>query len=670
MQSKMISGGLTRTVVAVVLAAAFPSIGDAACNMGEDAGNITELSFGQFKLYGFPAGSLRVSGQHALPNFDSWPFSLRTPNNQIGVSFTAAGSVMSSPLTFNATMQMTKPITGYIIERITSDGCLRELRVEDNALTDNSLRFISGTLGNSFGGKIPLTGLNLRVDYQENLSDRRGQTRGFFLLRGQNIKITGAQIRIPANDKFPTTVNLTSDPGMEVTFGLPVATLNARVRFGAFTTDPLSTEVGTIPANWDKVFLWGEMAQSAKIEDLRQASVPGGTRLSFRIAGSRPRPMDQTEVDPASVKVLSCYKNGAVGSKRITIEQMHDCSGLWVTPRALLNCAKEAHCSVLSDTLEGRATLDAVLAAEHLTLDAPLNLPEDALHLPPMPARAEIQRCKNEAGSRDAFMACIKPTIGGKYGKMRACFEAVTEGERLACFAKEANDARFTNLVRCSAGGEPSVDKLFTCIVPREELSRADEIRKCVNLASTPEARRACITATFGANERQIVNCALQRRGSEALACLDPLSPDLARVRTVAGCLTTGASTPQALACLGPVVGSDAATVAGCVANRDRKAAVICLLGDRPQVRSALQAYNCVSGGRDASSIIANCTDGIIGDQKTREALACVSRAGGERTQLASCAAAAVLPADAARLVACATNSQGASSVRRGPCNE
>ena len=48
----------------------------AACNMGEDAKNITEIEFGRLKFYGFPGGFLTVFDQHTLPDDDGWPFAL------------------------------------------------------------------------------------------------------------------------------------------------------------------------------------------------------------------------------------------------------------------------------------------------------------------------------------------------------------------------------------------------------------------------------------------------------------------------------------------------------------------------------------------------------------------------------------------------------------------
>src|ERR1700676_2171060 len=85
----------------------------AACNMGEDAKNITEINFGKLTLSGFSPGDLRVTGQHALPDKDSWPFILRTQSNQIGFSAKGVNPASTVPLKFEATMQMVRPITGF-----------------------------------------------------------------------------------------------------------------------------------------------------------------------------------------------------------------------------------------------------------------------------------------------------------------------------------------------------------------------------------------------------------------------------------------------------------------------------------------------------------------------------------------------------------------------------
>jgi hypothetical protein len=310
----------------------------AACNMGEDAKNITEINFGKLKLSAFSPGELRVTAQHALPDKDSWPFILRPQGNRIGFSASAVNAASTVPLRFEATMQVVRPITGFILERITPSGCIREIRVKDGDLNGNTIGFKSGTLSNSFGGTVPLAGLEWKVQKQEDVSDIRGNA------------------------------------------------------------------------------------------------------------------------------------------------------------------------------------------------------------------------------------------------------------------------------------------------------------------------------------EREIADCVSSHRGAEVTACFEKLAPGISKAKDTIGCVTAGNSPTQIAQCVTPIVGGDAAKIATCVTNEDKKAAAVCLLGDKPEVRQALQMYNCVAGGRDTKSIIANCSDGLIKDKKTREALACVSQSSGDRAQLASCAAGVALPPDAAHLVGCAASSQGPTS--------
>jgi hypothetical protein len=133
------------------------------------------------------------------------------------------------------------------------------------------------------------------------------------------------------------------------------------------------------------------------------------------------------------------------------------------------------------------------------------------------------------------------------------------------------------------------------------------------------------------------------------------------RARIVTDCLKQANSPTDAAACVSEHVGGDAQKIATCVANPDRAAAGICLLGNTPQAQALQRVSKCIEGGRDASSVIASCTVGIL-DDKSRQAIACVAKAGDDREQLASCAAGTILPPEAARLVGCATNSQGPTS--------
>ncbi|WP_439397230.1 hypothetical protein ACRQ5Q_09055 [Bradyrhizobium sp. PMVTL-01] len=648
---------------AAVFCTMFSAQSFAACNMGEDAKNITQLNFGKLKLAGISPGDLRVTGQHALPDKDSWPFVLRVKNNQIDLSVSGVNTSSSAPLKFEATMQMTRPITGFILERMTPSGCNREIRIQDGDLNGNTIRFKNGTVNNSFGGTIPLAGLEWKVQRQEDVSDLRGRASGKIRLAGPKIKIVGAQVRLPGQGKLPVTTNLTSAQNGNISLDLALGTLGATIRSATLLTDSLSFAASSFPDNWNNVFLAGEGGAAVQVEDLKLVTASGDTtQISFRIAGLRPVELKDQSKDPTAQKIIGCYVNETTPTKIPTIQQIYDCSGVWVTPRVLLSCALEAHCSWLPDTREGRNTLDAMLQTESLTRESPLSLPTDPLHLPPLPSKDKIDQCRAQAGSKEAFESCVNTSVGQRFEKVRACFTRATEGERLACFAEFSQDNSFKVMVGCMAGGKPTPEKLATCITPKQEMSKIDGLRQCILSAGTEDIARSCLTKDLGNVDREVAECVSSHKGLEVATCFEKLAPGISKASDVVQCVTKGSSPAPLTQCVAPIVGGDAGKIATCVANADKKAAIICLLGDKPEVRQALQVYNCASGGRDAKSIISNCSDGLIKDQKTRETLACVSQSSGDRAQLVSCAAGAALPPDAAHLVGCATSSQGPTS--------
>jgi hypothetical protein len=189
--------------------------------------------------------------------------------------------------------------------------------------------------------------------------------------------------------------------------------------------------------------------------------------------------------------------------------------------------------------------------------------------------------------------------------------------------------------------------------------ANAEKIRQCITAASDAGGAKDCVTGAFNAQQKQLVDCASQARTpSAAAACLDGLSPDVAKARALLMCLDKTASTSWG-SCASSA-GGDAAHVAGCIAgpDQDRFKMAKCLLGDKPEVRTAEHLYRCVSSGSDTRALLANCSEGIL-DTKTSQVVSCVVASGGDRTQLSVCAANAVLPPDAARVVGCATNSTG-----------
>src|SRR4051794_41065081 len=102
---------------------------------------------------------------------------------------------------------------------------------------------------------------------------------------------------------------------------------------------------------------------------------------------------------------------------------MFDCSGVWVTPKALLRCSLQTQCPALPDTLNGRATLNSLLQADNLTLSSVLTIPP--ADLPAMPSFQQIGECKTSAKSEMDLVKCasLKPEAK-QLADLRECIKS------------------------------------------------------------------------------------------------------------------------------------------------------------------------------------------------------------------------------------------------------
>ena len=416
------------------------------------------------------------------------------------------------------------------------------------------------------------------------------------------------------------------------------------------------------------------------VEDHKRVSVPGkGTQLWLRVSvqtdairpsgtplrasgGGVPHLSEGEDrgayqsLGPVAKKVVDCFSAQAAGGRQATIRGVHDCSGFWVTPRALLACSLGAKCPALADTPEGRA----IFAAQNIGEASILSLV--AKTLPRLPSSDDITACKKRSGTEAEFSKCSAELLYDKYGAQIECFKKFTDGEKLACFTQQAGNKDFTALVGCLAGGRPSPDKVALCTTSKDIEQRVSAMRDCVAAAAGGNAAVTCVTTQLSPSQREVVGCL--RTSSDTLqssSCFDAVLPEGRKVRQVATCLAAGSDQTVAQGCLLQAVGGGAPLIAQCLASPSKIDSAVCLLGDSPQVQTALRMQRCLSGGRDVSAVLNNCSDGIL-DVKTRENMACITRSGGSRAQLAACAAGAILPPEAARLVGCASSSSGPTS--------
>ncbi|MDZ5448257.1 hypothetical protein [Labrys sp. ZIDIC5] len=357
-------------------------------------------------------------------------------------------------------------------------------------------------------------------------------------------------------------------------------------------------------------------------------------------------------------KIISCYNKLAAGSNIVTVSSLKDCSGYWVTQRALMECAIGVdHCPAYVDSIGGKAIALNQLTRDNLSIDSPLTI--DAKYLPSLPDAKTITNCKSNSTNQDDFQNCVTAKMADRYKDVFDCSTKFTEGEKLLCLSQLSGNEDFTSLINCLGAGKPSPDKIAECTSRKEIASRVDELRDCVASASGGDKARACIWRALPKEDRALASC-LDRpdAGADPSSCLDLVSPDVEKAHAIQRCFANEANPEDLSRCLGGRLGGDAAKVAGCINTSDVKATTICLLGDTPQLRALGSAEKCISQGRDAASVIANCTDGLM-DEKTRQSVACLAKAGTDRAALASCAAGAVLNPDAARLVGCASDSSG-----------
>jgi hypothetical protein len=96
--------------------------------------------------------------------------------------------------------------------------------------------------------------------------------------------------------------------------------------------------------------------------------------------------------------------------------------------------------------------------------------------------------------------------------------------------------------------------------------------------------------------------------------------------------------------------------------EKDRSVLLTCALGDRREVKQAVQLYECSTAQLSAASVLEHCASSTGIDPKTQLTLTCVARANGEQAKLIACGAQIALPPEAARYVGCAASSQGPTS--------
>jgi hypothetical protein len=241
------------------------------------------------------------------------------------------------------------------------------------------------------------------------------------------------------------------------------------------------------------------------VEDLKKVSFEGrGTQVWMRI--SMPPQRIKTQINPEialrtsppdrptvsedaaepqqlgaiAKKIVDCYAMQVSGNKVTSVQHVYECSGFWVTPRALIACSLGASCPALRDTVEGRAILKTELGLANLDVNSPLLLEAKPNMLPKLPSADPLRNCKQNTTSETDFNNCVSTAVSGNYKPVFDCFRKFTEGEKLACFASQTNNQDFIALTGCLAGGRPSPDKIALCTSKPELERQVSDVRNCI----------------------------------------------------------------------------------------------------------------------------------------------------------------------------------------------
>jgi hypothetical protein len=375
------------------------------------------------------------------------------------------------------------------------------------------------------------------------------------------------------------------------------------------------------------------------------------TRLSHFLTPDSPKGDSQTPLRADIAKnVIACYKAG-----NATVADMYACAGVWVTPRILTLCFLEANCPVIPDTINARSVVNAGLGGLD-KLGTKISI--DMKHALSVPDRKVIGECKGPIAP--TAKDCVAPKmIHEALRPLRDCATIADDKDKAHCLTNQVSK-ELSSLVECmSTKGIGTV--AFAECSAAQPWTKVQDVQNCVS-GALGNAKVDCLLPGVDPAQRALAEClsSSSDRATVALDCLGKANPQMADKIALATCAAKAIDTKAAASCFTPVVGGDGAKIAIC-AKEGKDKMVSCLLGDRPEYKAAGQVVACVQGGRDASSLVANCSDFLVEDPKIRAALACATQAS-DSSKLAACAASTVLPPEVARYAACAATSQGGAT--------
>jgi peptidoglycan hydrolase-like protein with peptidoglycan-binding domain len=352
-------------------------------------------------------------------------------------------------------------------------------------------------------------------------------------------------------------------------------------------------------------------------------------------------------------KVIDCFKSGSD-----TIFAMYSCSGVWVTPRILTLCflGVDGDCPVIPDELGAREVVSAAVGPDKLNE----KLSIDLANVLGFPNQTIIDQCNNSPGDRVqcAAQRMTQPAIL----PLVSCALAPSEKEKAVCLSRGAPN-EVASVVECVTNQGVSSAALQQC-AKMQPWDKVQAVNSCIGLATSSSARADCLMSELDPAQRSMGKCLADaaEHSTPALSCFSKLDPQAgSRMDEFACALQAGTDQNGLLGCFSQSSKGDAAELAACAVG-DQAKMTSCIIGIRPEYKTVAQVVACAQGGRDAGSLVANCSDFLIKDEKTRAVLGCAAEAGSSSEKLAGCAASTVFPPEIARYASCAATSQGPTS--------
>lgn len=358
----------------------------------------------------------------------------------------------------------------------------------------------------------------------------------------------------------------------------------------------------------------------------------------------------------AAETVITCYKS----AHSFSVEELHACSGIWLTPQTLTRCLLSSDCLGVRDPVD----VERFLSANGLTRNSVLNI--DPNSIPDYGRAAElgkaIQECRSTAGkSPQEFEKCIAPhLLSPTEEKVASCAANSKTGTDLTnCFLPAVGNDDLRKQIECLQSHFKEDDRIGTCLADAGLQDKMKSINQCASsVQGKSDPLRRCVLPTFSPQDRKKAECLLKTTngGAAQLGCIFDDRTEIREAQKITVCVEAGPNqAARAAACLADRVGGDLAKIRTCLGSGliTPELAATCAMPAKPELASVARLSSCLLRSKDASSVLTNCASGFVDQQAVAVvAVSCAISAQTETDLMRRCVL-PTLPDDDQRKAAC-----------------